>query len=82
MSAPRHRKGEPFTEAHLLDGEVLTVSGHIRRGEYLIIPMSDGYRYMEQFGRYRMSRTMRSYSLTKVRATVDALNRQIEKGNR
>ena len=82
MSAPRHRKGEPFTEANLVEGETLTSTGGIVRGNHILISDVAGYRYFENYGQFRMSRPMKSYSLNKMRATVDALNRQIEKGNR
>lgn len=80
MNVPRHRKGEPFEFRHLDEGESLTEPGsmHIRRGHYRIISAAAGYRYMEQFGQYRISRPMKSYSLAKMRAVVDQLNKQHE----
>ena len=73
-----HRKGEPFTEAHLAEGETLTSTGGIVRGNHILISDVAGYRYFENYGQFRISRPMKSYSLAKMRAVVDQLNKQHE----
>lgn len=65
-----HKRGEPFTEQHLQDGETITDTGSIQRGDFTIISSADGYRIMEQFDSHRMTKPMKK-TLAKVRADVD-----------
>ncbi|ASE56631.1 DUF3560 domain-containing protein [Corynebacterium jeikeium] len=65
-----HKRGEPFTKQHLQDGETITDTGSIQRGDFTIISSADGYRIMEQFDSHRMTKPMKK-TLAKVRADVD-----------
>lgn len=72
----RHTRGELFTAEHLEEGEILTDTGHIRRGDFLILSDPDGYRLMENFDARRLSRVHRE-TLRKTRTRVDLLQKTL-----
>lgn len=76
-----HKKGEPFTVDNLKEGEELTATGAIRRGDYTILQRDaangkPGYAIMEQFDNHRLGKPTATKSLDKVRAEIDRLQAQ------